>query len=183
MRILAAALAFALAACSQAADAPARDPALEALFEQLAQTDDAALAQRVEQQIWSKWAESGSPTVDILLERAAAAEAAGEASLAVDFLAQASELAPNFAEPWNRRASLAYNANDYRGAIEAIQETLRREPRHFGAMAGLGMIYEELGQDAAALEAYRSALAVHPNYESAKRGVARLEPKIEGQDA
>lgn len=183
MRLLAAAIALALAACTQAAPAPPRDPALDRLFQQLADAPDAAAAQIVEQQIWSHWAQSGSPTVDILLERAAAAEAAGEPSLAIDFLAQASELAPQFAEPWNRRASLAYNAHDYRGAIEAIQETLRREPRHFGAMAGLGMIYEELGQEAAALEAYRGALAVHPNYEAAKRGAARLAPRIEGQDA
>lgn len=184
MRKIFAALALAaLAACSPGAEAPPRDPALDALFAQLVEAPDAAAAQAVEQQIWAKWADSGSPTVDILLERAAAAEAAGEANLAVDFLAQASELAPQFAEPWNRRASLAYSARDYAGAISAIQETLRREPRHFGALAGLGMIYEELGQEAAALEAYRAALAIHPNYEAASRGVARLAPRIEGQDA
>lgn len=184
MRRLIAALALAVvAACTPAANAPPADPALDRLFTQLKDAPDPAAASPIEQQIWARWAESGSPTVDILLERAAAAEAAGDKGLAVDFLAQASELLPRYAEPWNRRASLAYEAHDYSGAIDAIQETLEREPRHFGAMAALGLIYEELGQDKAALEAFRAALAVHPNFEAAKRGVQRLEPKIEGQDA
>ncbi len=184
MRTLIAALLLAfLAACAPAANAPPRDPQLDRLFAALREAHSAEAAQPIEQQIWQRWAESGSPTVDILLERAAAAESAGDNDRAIEFLAQASELAPQFAEPWNRRASLAYSAHDYRGAIEAIQETLRREPRHFGALAGLGMIYEELGQDRAALEAFREALAIHPNYEAAKRGVQRLAPRVEGQDA
>lgn len=175
--------ALALAACSpQAAQAP-RDPALDHMFEELHAARDAAAAAPIEARIWARWAESGSPTVDILLERAEAARSAGDDSRAVEFLDQASALAPNFAEPWSRRASLAYGAHDYPGAIAAIQETLRREPRHFGALAGLGLIYEELGQNEAALAAFRAALAVHPNYDTAKRGVARLAPKVDGQDA
>jgi tetratricopeptide (TPR) repeat protein len=117
------------------------------------------------------------------LERATAAESAGENDLALGFLDQASALAPNYAEPWSRRASIAYRTHDFAGAISAIQETLKREPRHFGALAGLGLIYEELGQDRAALDAYRAALAVHPFYDVAKRGVARLEPKVDGRAA
>lgn len=172
-----------LAACSPGGGATRADPQLDRLFTQLAEAPDAASAQVIEQQIWTRWADSGSPTVDILLERAAAAESAGDTALATDFLRQATELAPDYAEPWNRRANLAYDAHDFSGAIEAIQETLRREPRHFGALTGLGLIYEELGQDQAALAAFRAAIAVHPNYELAKRGAARLEPRVEGQDA
>ncbi|MET0182025.1 MAG: tetratricopeptide repeat protein [Caulobacterales bacterium] len=184
MRIILAALCLALVvACSPGAKTAPADPVLERLFTQLSEAPDAAAAAPIEQQIWERWAASGSPTVDILLERAAAAEAAGDKNLAVDFLSQASELMPRYAEPWNRRASLAYEAHDYSGAITAIQQTLEREPRHFGAMAALGLIYEELGQEKAALDAFRAALAVHPNFEAAKRGVQRLEPKIDGQDA
>ncbi len=184
MRAYFAALALlVLAACSQGAGPTRADPQLDRLFTQLSEAPDAASAQVIEQQIWARWADSGSPTVDILLERAAAAESAGDTALATDFLSQATELAPDYAEPWNRRANLAYDAHDFSGAIEAIQETLRREPRHFGALTGLGLIYEELGQDQAALAAFRAAIAVHPNYELAKRGAARLEPRVEGQDA
>src|SRR5262245_49572558 len=112
--------ALALAACGAGDRAASRtDPALDALFVQLegAETDQAA--ERLEQQIWERWADSGSPTVNILLERAAAAESAGDPDLALRFLDQASDLAPDYAEPWNRRANIAYGADDYSGAIAA----------------------------------------------------------------
>jgi tetratricopeptide (TPR) repeat protein len=173
-----------LAACGVSDRSAARtDPELDNLFSQLEQAPDSAAAASAEQAIWQHWSDSGSPTVNILLERAAAAESAGDADLAGRFLDQASDLAPDYAEPWNRRANLAYRAEDYRGAIAAIQETLKREPRHFGALAGLGLIYEELGQQRAALEAFRAALAIHPHYETALQGVRRLEPRVDGRDA
>lgn len=173
-----------LAACGAAGRSPARpDPELDALFVQLAQAPDTESATPIQDAIAARWADSGSPTVNILLERADAAAAAGDAELALGFLEQASDLAPDFAEPWRRRASIAYRAEDYAGAIAAIQETLRREPRHFSAMAGLGLIYEELGEQRAALEAFRAALAVNPHYEVALEGVRRLEPRVDGRDA
>ena len=182
--ILAFAAALTLAACGANDRAPTRlDPELDDLFVQLEQAPDPSAAATVEQQIWVRWADSGSPTVNILLERAAVAESDGDNDLASRFLDQASDLAPDYAEPWNRRANLAYRAEDYPGAITAIQETLRREPRHFGALTGLGLIYEELGQHRAALEAYRAALAIHPHYETAQQGVRRLEPRVDGRDA
>lgn len=182
--VFAIAAALTLASCGLNESAPSRsDPELDALFAQLEQAEDAAIAASVEQAIWSRWSDSGSPTVNILLERATAAESAGDTDLAGSYLDQASDLAPDYAEPWNRRANLAYRAEDYPGAIAAIQETLKREPRHFGAYAGLGLIYEELGQHRAALEAFRAALAIHPHYETALEGVQRLEPRVDGREA
>ncbi|MGE0596590.1 MAG: tetratricopeptide repeat protein [Hyphomonadaceae bacterium] len=176
--------ALTLAACGARDQARVlADPALDAMFTELAAADTAQAASAVEAQIWTRWADSGSPTVNVLLERAAAAENAGDNELASRFLDQACDLAPEFAEPWNRRANIAYEAEDYAGAISAIQETLKREPRHFGALTGLGLIYEELGQDRSALEAFRAALAIHPYYELAQRGVSRLEPRVDGRDA
>ena len=136
-----------------------------------------------ERAIWSYWADSGSPTVNTLLERASAAAAAGDSDLANRFIDEAVDLAPGYAEPWNRRAELAYTAEDYPGAIAAIQETLRREPRHFAALTAMGLIYEELGQSREALEAFRAALAIHPHYERAQQGVQRLEPRVDGREA
>ncbi|MBL8549348.1 MAG: tetratricopeptide repeat protein [Hyphomonadaceae bacterium] len=159
------------------------DPELDALFAQLKAAPDADHAKPLEERIWARWGRSGSPTVDILLERASAAENAGDKDLAAEFLTQASDLAPGFAEPWNRRAVLAYDAHDYTGAIAAIEETLKREPRHFGALTGLALIYEDLGRKRQALMAYRAALAVHPHFAEALRGVARLAPQVEGSDA
>jgi tetratricopeptide (TPR) repeat protein len=182
--VFAIAAAFTLAACNAGPGAPTRaDPELDALFEQLEQAEDSQTATPIEQEIWARWADSGSPTVNILLERATAAEDAGDAELAERFLDQASDLAPDYAETWNRRANLYYAIDDYPGAIAAIQETLKREPRHFAALAALGMIYEELGQQRPALEAFRAALVVHPHYEVAIQGVRRLEPRVDGRDA
>lgn len=177
-------LAAGLAACGiNAGSGPPRDPQLDILFAELQAAPDAQTARPIEEQIWGRWRNSGSATVDILLERASAAENAGDPTLATEFLAQASDLAPNFAEPWNRRAVIAYDAQDYAGAISAIQETLRREPRHFGALTGLALIYEDIGRERAALEAYRAALRVHPHFEEARRGVQRLEPRVDGREA
>lgn len=153
------------------------------MFVQLEQAPDAEAAAAIEQQIWLRWSDSGSPTVNVLLERAAAAESDGDAEMAERFLDQASDLAPEFAEPWNRRANLAYRAEDFTGAVAAIQETLKREPRHFAALTALGIIYEELNQQRAALDAYRAALAIHPYYDVAVQGVRRLEPRVDGRDA
>jgi tetratricopeptide (TPR) repeat protein len=183
-RFVLALAALLLAACGPNAHAPSRvDPELDALFVQLEQSPDAEAAAAIEQQIWLRWSDSGSPTVNVLLERAAAAESDGDAELAERFLDQASDLAPEYAEPWNRRANLAYRAEDFPAAIAAIQETLKREPRHFAALTALGIIYEELNQPRAALDAYRAALAINPYYDVALQGVRRLEPRIDGRDA
>lgn len=176
--------ALTLAACGLGDSTAARsDPELDNLFAELKDAPDAEAAATIEQAIWSRWADSGQPTVNVLLDRAAAAESAGEADLALGFLDQAADLAPDYAEPWSRRANIAYRADDYNGAIAAIRETLKREPRHFGAYAGLGLIYEELGQPTKALEAFRAALTYHPYYETALDGVRRLEPRVDGRDA
>jgi tetratricopeptide (TPR) repeat protein len=181
LAILAVGVAAACAAPS--APAPVRDPAVTELLDALATAPDAASALVIEQEIWAHWATSGSPTVDVLLERAAAAENAGDPELAHDFLVEAGELAPQMAEVWNRRAALAFEAQDYAGALRAIEETLRREPQHFGALAGLGAIYEALGERRAALAAYREALQIHPYLEAARQGVARLSVTLDGRDA
>jgi tetratricopeptide (TPR) repeat protein len=178
------ALALILAACSptpREAVAPT-DPALDALFADLAAAPTAAEAAAVEQQIWQSWGQSGSATVDVLIERADAADAAGDKALALRFINEATELTPSYAGGWYRRSILLYDADDRAGAIRDIEATLKREPRHFGALAGLGMIYEDMGQERAALEAYRRALEIHPNLDAARQGVVRLEPKVEGQD-
>jgi len=183
MRVLVAILSFfMLAACGAQSGAP-HDRQLDRLFAELQSAQNADAARAVEERIWARWRDSGSPTVDVLLERATQAESAGDSSLAVEFLAEASDLAPQFAEPWNRRAVLAYDQQDYAGAISAINETLKREPRHFGALTGLGLIYEDLGRTRSALRAYRAALDAHPFFEEARRGVRRLEPLIDGAEA
>jgi tetratricopeptide (TPR) repeat protein len=181
--ILALALAPMAACAPQAEDAAtAADPVLDGLFAKLKSAPNAAEAAVVEQQIWRAWSQSGSATVDLLVERADAADAAGDHALARKFIEQAAQLLPGFAGIWYRRSIIRYDQDDRAGAIADIQETLAREPRHFGALAGLGLIYEDMGQDKPALEAYRAALDVNPYLDDARQGVARLEPKLEGWD-
>ena len=174
----------ALSACQPAAfrtAAPA-DPALAPLFERLAEAPTAAEAEVVEAQIWAIWTQSGSATVDVLMERADMAEAGGNKAMALRFVTEAGAIAPSYAQAFYRRSILRYQAEDRAGAIADIEETLKREPRHFGALAGLGLIREDMGQPEAALDCYRRALEINPWLDTARQGVQRLEPAIEGQD-
>lgn len=160
-----------------------RDARLEEVLQQLAFAPDAQSAAKLETQAWERFRRCGGPTVEILLERAAAAQAAQHMDLAGGFLDDGTKLAPQCAEVWNRKAALAYEMGDKAAALRAIQEALLREPRHFGALAGLGRLYEEFGRERAALMAYEDALVVNPFFEPAKQGVARLGGKADGREA
>ena len=179
---LGALIAIALVGCAPQAGTPRSDPRLDTLFHQLQEAPSAAGAAAIERQIWQRWSESGSATVDVLMERALAAQSTQDFDRALGFLDEASKLQPGFAEPWNRKAAIAYDQGDSARALAAIQEVLKREPRHFGALMAMGVIAEGQGQTAAALEAYRTALRHHPYLEGARAGVARLAPKIDGRD-
>src|SRR5262249_47520798 len=105
-----------------------------------------------------------------------------ELDVALKLLNAIIDLQPDYAEAWNRRATIYFNNKDYGSAIADIHEVLAREPRHFGALAGLGTIMQELGDDKAALEAYRRALALHPKLEKIPEIVKRLTEKVEGRE-
>src|SRR6516164_5641397 len=88
----------------------------------------------------------------------------------------------DYVEAWNRRATLYYLQNDYARSLADIAQVLAREPRHFGALAGLGMIMQDLGEDKRALEAFRKALAINPHLEKVPDLVKTLSDKVEGRD-
>ena len=92
------------------------------------------------------------------------------------------KLRPDYVEAWNRRATLYYLKNDYTHSLEDIRQVLIREPRHFGALAGLGMIMQDIGDERRALEAFRKALAVNPHLEKVPELVKTLTEKVEGRD-
>ena len=85
-------------------------------------------------------------------------------------------------EAWNRRATIYYMKKDYGRALADIREVLRREPRHFGALSGLGLILQDLGDDKQALEVYRRALAIYPRLQRIPDVVKTLQEKVEGRD-
>jgi tetratricopeptide (TPR) repeat protein len=159
-----------------------RTPSLETLFDALKIAPDADSAKAIETRIWAVWMISGSDTCNLLMGRAKAAADEKDYDLAIKLLDAVVEIKPGYVEGWNRRATVYYLMNDYGHSLADIREVLAREPRHFGALAGLGLILQELGDDAHALEAYRRALAINPHLEHVGETVKTLREKVEGRD-
>jgi tetratricopeptide (TPR) repeat protein len=155
---------------------------LDTLFEALKIAPDAESAKAIEERIWALWMVSGSDTCNLLMGRVKAATDDKDYALAVKLLNAVIELKPNYAEAWNRRATLHFLQKDYAAALADIREVLAREPRHFGAWSGLGLILQEFGDDKHALEAYRRALAINPHLEHIDEVVKTLSEKVEGRD-
>jgi tetratricopeptide (TPR) repeat protein len=155
---------------------------LDFLFGALKAAPDEASARHVEARIWALWMQTPSDTAALLMSRAKQAMDAQKADVALKLLDSVIKLRPDYTEAWNRRATLYYLKNDYVHSIQDIQQVLIREPRHFGALAGLGMIMQDLGDDKRALEAFRKALAVNPRLEKVPDLVKSLTEKVEGRD-
>jgi tetratricopeptide (TPR) repeat protein len=128
------------------------------------------------------WLQTPSDTAALLMLRAKAAMDAQKTDVALKLLDAVVRLRPDYIEGWNRRATLYYLKNDYAHSLEDIQQVLIREPRHFGALAGLGMIMQDIGDERRALEAFRRALAVNPHLEKVPELVKTLTEKVEGRD-
>ena len=154
---------------------------MDELFARL-QKADRAEAERIERLIVIEWSKSGSPAMDLLLKRGQDAMAAGDFQAAIGHFTALVDHAPDFAEGWNARATAYYMAGEFGPSIDDIARTLTLNPRHFGALSGLGMIFEELGQPEKALEVYRAALAIHPHLDSVLESVEALEKETGGQD-
>ena len=175
MKLLALILTLTLAfAWPSAAPADQTDPRLEALFARLKALPEGHQAAIVSRLIWSIWKNSNSPTVDLLMERSGRAMERGEHEAALGDLGVVVELAPKFAEGWNRRATLHYLMGNYQRSIEDVHRTLELEPRHFGALSGLGLIYRALEKPEKAINAWRRALAANPHLPQARANLKAL---------
>jgi len=159
-----------------------RTRGLDFLFGALKAAPDEASARHVEARIWAQWMQTPSDTAALLMFRAKAAMDAQKTDVALKLLDSVIKLRPDYVEAWNRRATLYYVKNDYARSLEDIRQVLIREPRHFGALAGLGMIMQDLGEEKRALEAFRKALAVNPYLEKVPEMVKSLTEKVEGRD-
>ncbi len=155
---------------------------LDFLFDALKASPDADTAKQVENRIWALWMASGSDTATLLMSRVKQATDAKDLDLAIRLLDSVVEIKPDYIEAWNRRATLYYMKKDYARSMQDIRQVLAREPRHFGAISGLGMILQEFGEEKQALEVFRRALAVHPHLKSIPEQVKTLSEKIEGRD-
>jgi tetratricopeptide (TPR) repeat protein len=159
-----------------------RTRGLDFLFGALKAAPDEASAKHVEARIWAIWLQTPSDTAALLMLRAKAAMDAQQSDVALKLLDAVVKLRPDYIEAWNRRATLYYLQNDYAHSLADIQQVLVREPRHFGALAGVGMIMRDLGDDKRALDAFRKALAINPHLEKVPELVKTLSEKVEGRD-
>jgi tetratricopeptide (TPR) repeat protein len=156
-----------------------KEDELTALFAELQSPDEENWVD-AERQILRLWSHSGSDAMDLLLERGRLAIKAEDLPKAIEHLTALTDHAPDFAEGWNARATVFYMMEEYGLAIADIEKTLALNPRHFGALMGLGMIYEILELDEQALQAYRRAGSVHPHRPDILEAVKRVEEKTAG---
>jgi tetratricopeptide (TPR) repeat protein len=163
------------------AHADQRDPRLDALFDRLRTASDVAAAETVEAQIWEVWSEAPDPGSAALL-------AAGTAAMGQRAWPRALQLfdvlvagQPEFAEAWNKRATLLYLMGEHARSVADIQKTLALEPRHFGALSGLGLIFMATGDPDAALRSFEAVLAIYPLSRSARQQVETLRQQVEGE--
>lgn len=165
--------------------APQRSPAatLERLFQRLHDATTQEEAEGVARLIQRRWARSGSDTADLLMTRAQQALKDKQNELAIELLDRVISLQPDWAEAWNQRANALYLMGDSIRSMLDIGETLKREPRHYGAMMGLGMILRQQGDDKAAMTAFRKALEIYPQFDAVKKAVDSLKTEVDGRDA
>ena len=152
---------------------------LDQLFQDLAAAGDEDWLD-IEKRIWVVWSHSGSDAMDLLLERGRRAIKAGDYAKAVEHLSALIDHAPDFAEAYNARATAFYLLEEYGLSVEDIEHTLALNPRHFGALTGLGMIYERLDRPEKALAAYLAAKSVHPHRPDLDEAIARLKDQTAG---
>lgn len=164
-----------------AEEAMTRDEELDRLFARLATAEEGAHA-KIERDIRRLLSRSGSDSMDLLLMRGRDAMEDGEVVRAIHHFTAAVQHDPDFAEAWNLRATAFYQRGDLGQALADIERVLALEPRHFGALSGLGVILDRIGRDADALTAYRRALAVNPHLERIREAAERLAPKVDGRD-
>jgi tetratricopeptide (TPR) repeat protein len=155
---------------------------LDGLFATLKSAKSASEAKVAEGSILELWLESGSDTIDLLMDWAIKAIDAKNYPLALDYLDRVVTMKPDYVEGWNKRATVYFLTDDYKKSIFDIERTLALEPRHFGALSGLGMIMRDIGDDKRAIEAFKRALAVDPYLDNVKKALDDIEVDDAGKE-
>jgi len=164
-----------LVALSMAASAPGlamadqTDPRLDDLFARLQATDQPGEARALEQRIWRIWIRADDPVANRLMAQGIRAMTQRRLPEALERFDRLIDHAPQFAEAWNKRATVHYLMGNDAASVHDIQRTLALEPRHFGALSGLGLIYDALDRPDAALKSFEAALELNPHMDGARR--------------
>jgi tetratricopeptide (TPR) repeat protein len=153
---------------------------LDELFEKLPAYAGSRAGKAIEAKILERFNESGSPTADLLFSWALKAIDEENYPQALDILDQVILVKPDFAEGWNKRATVHYILDDYSASLADIRQTLAIEPRHFGALSGLGMIMQVMDRKEDAVRAFRRALEIDPQLDKVRESLERLEKETAG---
>ena len=180
-RVLATVLLAASLAGSPGVAADQRDPRLPELFAALAGAPGPAQALPIEGAIWKIWLEGGDPALDTVMARGIAAMTANRLRDAAERFTELILAAPEFAEAWNKRATVYYLMERYEDSVRDIERTLALEPRHFGAISGMGLIFLGRGDEEGALGAFEKVLEIHPHAPGARFHAERLRKRLEGR--
>ena len=154
---------------------------LSDLYAHLATAEGPAQVAQVTQAIERLWMFSGSATIDLLMQRAYDASEAKHPELALKLLDAVVDLAPDFAEGWNRRAYVHYQQNDFERALGDLRRAIALEPNHFKAIEGIAQIFKETGRKKAALKAFQELLQINPHASGAKEAAEELARDVDGQ--
>ena len=170
-----------VAALSAGARADQRDARLDGLFARLQSTASGNEARAIEQGIWRIWSEAGDPQLALLLQEGVLAMSQARFRVALERFDRMVARAPDFAEGWNKRATVHYLMGNYSASVRDIQRTLDLEPRHFGALSGLGLIYDAVEEPAAALRSFEAAVAINPHLQSIEQRIIELRRQLAGR--
>jgi len=160
-----------------------REKRIDDFFTQLKKTRLPGAANRLASNIWSEWFRSGSASIDLLMHWSDEATKRKDFNIALDLLDQVITRQPDYAEGWNRRATLHYAMSNYNKSMADIQKVLALEPRHFGALSGMANILEQSGNKQAALDAWQRVLDVYPAMRPGQNAVIRLYDELSGDPA
>ena len=154
------------------------DDRLETLFITLSSSSDKQVIRSTENQIWDIWFAHPNSDVERLMQIGVQRMNANRQSEAMIIFSQLVENFPDYAEAWNRRATLHYILGNYQESIGDIERVLSLEPRHFGALSGLGLVYLQLDQLRKAKEAFEDLMKVHPNSPNARENLRRVNEDL-----
>ena len=157
------------------------DPRLDPLFVALGTATDPDEAADIEAGIWALWGLSGDEEIDQLMTIGIGAIGENDGETALLAFNEIITKAPGYAEGWNKRATLFYLAGEHELSISDIKKTLSLEPRHFGALSGLGLVYIAMGEERKALDAFEEVLKIHPHMESIKSHISELRGLVRGK--
>jgi len=157
------------------------DARIDQLFGELKRARSEQAARRISSRISREWSNSGSASVDLLMQWSQKAIDEKKTAVALDFLDEIVTLAPDYAEGWNRRATLHFMMDNYGRSMADIDRVLRLEPRHFGALAGMAAILRETGRKDAAIRAYERLLDIYPMMRDAQTELGRLADEMSGR--